>query len=177
MGRAWLLMCLIAACAPKVDPRSPFDEDDPRAGQVAREQIEEPEPVVAAPVVEEPPAGPVVREGTFERAAMRARLDAQPGALLKCIEVDAVEEAGKFAGWRLVRFIRGCDAFAGLDVAVGDVLVSVNGRVIVKPGDLSALWAELYEAQTIVAELRRGNERVVLRFAIIDPVPVPVPAS
>lgn len=174
------MLCLMA-CAPKVDPRSPFDEDDPRAGEAARARVAAPEPVAVAPKAEEPP-GPVVREGTFERAAMRARLDAQPGALLKCIEVDAVEEAGKFAGWRLVRFIRGCDAFAGLDVAVGDVLVSVNGRVIVKPADLSALWAELYEAQTIVAELRRGTERVVLRFAITDPAPAapaapPVPAS
>ena len=114
----------------------------------------------------EPPAGPGVREGTVERAVLTARLDASPGPLLRCIEVAAVEEGGKFRGWRLVRFVRGCDAFAGLDIAVGDVLVSINGRVIIKPADLSELWTELYKAETIIAELRRAGQPLTLRFVV-----------
>ncbi len=166
MGRLWLLALLLASCAPKVDPRSPFDEDDPRAAPPEAAKAEEPAPPTPPPAEPEPPAGPVVREGTVERAVLTARLDAQPGALLECIEVAAVEQAGKFAGWRLVRFVRGCDAFAGLDIAVGDVLVSINGRVIIKPADLSELWTELYKAETITAELRRAGQPLTLRFVV-----------
>jgi type II secretory pathway component PulC len=79
-----------------------------------------------------------------------------------------VEDNGKFAGWRLVRFIRRCgDRFSGLDLAVGDVLVSVNGRVLMKPTDLATLWQDLYKADVIVAEMRRGTAPFVLRFNVV----------
>jgi hypothetical protein len=163
----------VAACGPKVDPRSPFDEDDPRAGRAG-------EPEAATPVVTDAPAapppafaGPVVREGTIERAALTATLDAQPGELLRCFEVAAVEDAGKFAGWRLVRFVGGCTRFDGVDLLVGDVLVSVNGRVLVKPTDLGDLWKELYTADVIVAELRRGPAPFQLRYTVTAPLTTP----
>lgn len=172
--RAAVLVLALAACGPKVDPRSPFDEDDPRARAARDAEVEAAtpvEPTVAEPTPPPAPAGPVVREGTIERAVLLATLDAQPGELLQCFEVAAVEDNGKFAGWRLVRFIRRCgDRFTGIDIAVGDVLLSVNGRVLVKPTDLSALWEELYKADVIVAELRRGTSPFVLRFNVVPPL-------
>jgi hypothetical protein len=168
MRRVCLVLAL-AACGPKVDPRSPFDEDDPRA-RAARDAEAKAAAPIEPPVEPAPPAptGPVVREGNLQRAVLLATLDAQPGELLQCFEVAAVENGGKFTGWRLVRFIRRCgDRFNGIDLAVGDVLVSVNGRVIMKPADLSDLWAELYKADVIVAELRRGTSPFVLRFNIV----------
>jgi hypothetical protein len=178
MRRAVLLLAL-AACGPKVDPRSPFDEDDPRA-RAARDaeaaKATEVEVAAATETTPAPPPGPVVREGTIERAVLLATLDAQPGELLQCFEVAAVEDNGKFAGWRLVRFIRKCgDRFNGIDLAVGDVLVSVNGRVLVKPNDLADLWQELYKADVIVAELRRGPDPFVLRFNVVPPAAAPAP--
>ena len=166
------LVLALAACGPKVDPRSPFDEDDPRARAARDAEAKAAAPAEKAPAPEaSAPSGPAVREGTIERAVLTATLDAQPGELLQCFEVAAVESGGKFAGWRLVRFIRRCgDRFAGLDLAVGDVLVSVNGRVLVKPTDLAELWAELYKADVIVAELRRGTSSFVLRFAVVPPL-------
>jgi hypothetical protein len=187
MRPLWLVVAL-AACSPKVDPRSPFDEDDPRAREArdaeaaAAAQAEAP-PADTTTTTTPAPTGPVVREGTIERAVLTATLDAQPGELLQCFEVAAVENQGKFAGWRLVRFIRRCgDRFNGIDLAVGDVLLSVNGRVLVKPTDLADLWAELYKADVIVAELRRGTSPFVLRFDVVPALaatssaaPVPPP--
>ncbi|HUQ02745.1 MAG TPA: hypothetical protein VM261_09640 [Kofleriaceae bacterium] len=176
----------VAACSPKVDPRSPFDEDDPRS-RAARDAQAAAATAAASSRTEPPsppaPTGPAVREGSIERAVLLATLDAQPGELLQCFEVAAVENQGKFAGWRLVRFIRSCgERFSGIDLVVGDVLVSVNGRVLVKPTDLADLWAELYKADVIVAEMRRGPSPFVLRFDVVPPLastsssePVPPP--
>lgn len=174
MRRAVLALAL-CACGPKVDARSPFEEDDPRARAARDAEVAKATAVETAPASEPaPPPGPVVREGTIERAVLTATLDAQPGELLQCFEVAAVENDGKFAGWRLVRFIRRCgDRFNGIDLAVGDVLVSVNGRVLVKPTDLADLWQELYKADVIVAELRRGADPFILRFNVVPPVAAP----
>lgn len=167
--RVVCLALALAACGPKVDPRSPFDEDDPRARAARDAEVAAATPVETETETEPAaPAGPVVREGTLERAILLATLDAKPGELLQCFEVAAVEDGGKFAGWRLVRFIRRCgDRFTGVDLAVGDVLLSVNGRVLVKPTDLADLWQELYKADVIVAELRRGASPFILRFNVV----------
>ncbi|MBE7450251.1 MAG: hypothetical protein HS111_15545 [Kofleriaceae bacterium] len=133
MRAAWFVLVL-AACGPRVDPRSPFDDEDPRAtlpGAATAgddDAADADADARARPAAAPAPRGPVVREGAIARATLTATLDAHPGELLRCFEVAAVERAGKFAGWRLVRFVHGCDRFAGVDLAIGDVLVSVNGR-------------------------------------------------
>lgn len=176
MRAAWFVLVL-AACGPRVDPRSPFDDEDPRAtlpgAATAGDGDDGDGDARARPAAAPAPRGPVVREGAIARATLTATLDANPGELLRCFEVAAVERAGKFAGWRLVRFVHGCDRFAGVDLAIGDVLVSVNGRALVRPTDLEQLWKELYTAEAIVAELRRGDQPVTLRFAVTPAAAAP----
>ena len=161
----------LAACAPKVDPRSPFDEDDPQARATVAEV--EPAPVEpaapaepSAPVVAPAPPGTGLREGTIARATLKAVLDAGPGHVLEGFEVAAAEQRGAFVGWRLVRFLAKGERFTVLDLAPGDILLTINRRAIVKPSDLQDLWTELYTADAIVAELRRGDAPFTLRFTI-----------
>ena len=174
-------LALAAACAERVDPRSPFDEDDPRA---LREDVElarahraaggsEPAAAQAATIVtpaEEavaiPPAGSGRRAGTIERAALVPVLDAGPAAFLSWFDVEADSRDGRFVGWRLVRVRPAGRALAELDLVPGDVLVAVNGRPLARPDHLEALWRELYGAGAVVAEIRRAGERFTLRFTI-----------
>ncbi len=162
----------VAACGPKVDPRTPFDDDDPRAGEVAapEQPASLPPPAEVGPAAIAPAApGTGVRAGVIERATLKAVLDAGPGHVLEGFEVAAEERSGRFVGWRLVRFLPAGARFTILDLAPGDVLLTVNGRPLVKPADLSALWVELYTADAIVAELRRGAAPLTIRFQVTPP--------
>src|SRR5262245_32875474 len=115
------LLCVLgllglAACGPKVvmEP-SPFEEDDPRAG--------DPAPRAEEPTWEQLPEaapGPGSRTGTVARADLQAVLAAGPGELLRSFEVTSELDGERFVGWRLVRFL-GERRFPGVDLVVGDV--------------------------------------------------------
>ena len=158
-GMRWAGIVVVAAavaCGPKVNPASPFDEDDPRAGAV---------PIDAGPIVDGPTVavpGPGVRTTTLARATLVAVLDAGPGELLKGFEVDAERPGGSFAGWRLVRLLPRGKMFAALDLAPGDLLTGVNGHTLESPPDLAGLWQELRTAAAVDATIVRGAETFTL---------------
>ncbi|MBK9031871.1 MAG: hypothetical protein IPL61_11185 [Myxococcales bacterium] len=145
------------ACGPKVNPQSPFDEDDPRAGAPpidAGASIDGAEVAVPAPGL---------RATTVTQAALIAVLDAGPGELLKGLEVSAERPGGVFAGWRLVRLLPKGSMFATLDLAPGDLLTGVNGHTLESPPDLATLWGELRTATAIEASITRGAEAFTVR--------------
>ena len=122
-----IALFLLAACRPKVDPQSPFEEDDPRAGESIEEQ--------APPTYEELPVAPVragVREGSIARDTLLAALDAGPGPILGRVEVTAEHEGDRFLGWRLIAVDPEAPPFPGVDLVPGDVLIAINGRSIAR---------------------------------------------
>jgi hypothetical protein len=160
--RTLALAFLLAACAPKVHPEmSPFDEDDPRAGEPVKEKRPTWDELPIAP-----PATPGAREGTIERAALIATLDAGPGKLLEQFEVTAELEGERFVGWRLVAVDPGVHTFDGIDLVPGDVLVAINGRSIARPDELQAVWDQLRTAPEIVADVKRGDGKLQLRWTV-----------
>lgn len=166
----WTLAALILAalgCGPKVNMEpSPFEEDDPSAGA----PIENKQPTwEELPVAE---VGPGVREGTIDRAALVAVLDAGPGAVLRHFEVAAEHDGDKFLGWRLVAVDPKHRGFDGVDLQPGDVLVALNGRSVSRPDELQAVWDGLRTADAIVADLRRGEGKLQLKWTI-TPAPAP----
>ena len=152
MRSAALLVCLAAAaCGPKVDPHSPFDDDDPRAGHVA---------IDAGPIDAPPPDAPPpeVRTTAVTRAQLDAVLDAGPADLLASAELSAERQGDQFLGWRLVRFLRAGRRFAAIDLAPGDVIAEVNGHRLQDPPDLADLWDELRTATAIDARIVRDGQ-------------------
>lgn len=179
-----LALGLGLGCQAKVDPRSPFDEDDPRA---LREDAERAKANDAAgghgdhaPVTEPPPPPLAVpggaRAGSITRDELKPYLDAGPAAFLAWFETEAATDEGRFVGWRLVKLLPEGRALAALDLVPDDVLVAINGRPLQRPDEMSDLWTELYGAGAIVAEIRRGPERFTLRYTISGP-PLPAPPA
>jgi type II secretory pathway component PulC len=156
-----IALFVLAACRPRVDPQSPFEEDDPRAGDVV-----EPE---AAPTYEqlpEAPSGPGVRVGTIERDDLVAALDQGPGPILGRVEVTAEHDGDRFLGWRLVSVDPKHPPFPGVDLQPGDVLIAINGRSIARPDELDKVWGALRTADEIVADLERDGAKFQLRWII-----------
>jgi S1-C subfamily serine protease len=156
------LLCLVlVACGPKVDPQRPAFDDD-LDGQRAQ-----PTEVAPAPV-ERPvaPPGKGLRTGTIDRARLNAVLDGGPGQFLRQFEVTPRMDGNRFIGWQLVQLIDRTGPLVDVDVVPGDVLLAINGQPISRPDQLQTLWDSLRTANSVDADLWRGNGKLRLSFAI-----------
>src|SRR5262249_236822 len=131
-----------------------------------------------APLIEEParapspppPPPPRPARAELTRTALNAALDAGPGAFLAKVRVVAARSAGRFLGWESEGlWPRGAvrpGAAGGLER--GDIVTAVNGRTLERPEALPALFQELRGASEVVVEFRRGLERRMARFPVVE---------
>ena len=160
--RILIVLALAAACGPKVDPRSPsFDED---LGPTQKAEPA-PAPVASAPRPEAP-AGKGLRTGTIARAKLLAVLDGGPGAFLRQLEVTPRMDGERFVGWQLVQLLDHTGPLADVDVLPGDVLLAINGKPLARPDQLQAVWDSLRTANSLDAQLWRGDGQLKLSFSI-----------
>jgi type II secretory pathway component PulC len=158
---ALLVASTIVGCGPKVDPQSPYDVDDPRAGRV--------ESVMDAGLATDAAVDAAVvttRTVALPRADLVRVLDAGPAQLLRGIEVVAVRPSGGFRGWQLVRILPRAIGWSAVDLEIGDVLLAINHHTLETPIDLSALWDELRTATTIDADLDRHGQTFTIHAEI-----------
>ena len=163
--RAVLISIVLVACGPKVDPKGPIDEDL---------ETSKPEKAETPTVVEhrpEAPAGKGERTGTIARAKLLAVLDSGPGNFLRQVEVAPRMDGERFVGWQLVQLIDRTGPLGVVDVVPGDVLLAVNGKPLSKPDQLQTIWDSLRTANSITAQLWRGNAKFELQYTIDPPVP------
>ena len=163
--RGFLVCVVLAACGPKPAPRPAFDEDlgpKPAAEPAATGDA------ATAPAPERPvaPAGKGLRTGTIERAKLVDVLDHGPGAFLRQLEVTARMDGDRFVGWQLVQLVDHASALVDVDVAPGDILLAINGKPLSRPDQLQAVWDSLRTANTLVADLWRGQTKLRLEFQI-----------
>ena len=151
------------ACAPKVrlDDPSPFEDDDPRAGNVAKSGHWEAR--AEAPMTEGRARG-----GEIERHVLNEVLDRGPGAFLRGVEVSAQFADDRFTGWRVVEFMPTEHRFDPYDLVPGDVIARVNGRQISRPDHLHELWEELRDTDAIVVSVQRAGAPFELRFDVVE---------
>ena len=166
--RVLVFALAVASCAPKVNPNSPADEDLGARGK--------PQPAATAPVEAARPEAPVgkgLRTGTIERAKLLAVLDGGPGMFLRQLEVTPRLDGQRFVGWQLVQLLDQSGPLVDVDVTPGDVLLAINGKALSRPDQLQTIWDSLRSANSIRAELWRGNAKFALEFAIEPKVATP----
>jgi type II secretory pathway component PulC len=74
----------------------------------------------------------------------------------------------RFLGWRLTSIDPEHHGFDGVDLRPDDVLVALNGRSISRPDQLQQVWDELRGAAAVVADLKRGEAKLQLRWVVTD---------
>lgn len=169
------------ACGPKVVPASIVEEDDPRAAaERARPARSAPAALDGAAEAQTRPLAPPgaqARAGTIDRAALVRVLDAGPGALLRALEISPSFERDRFVGWRIDQIVDRASPLAAVDLAPGDVVLSVNGRPLARPEQVMAIWLALRTADELRCEVWRGSARLTLRFAIAPAAGPPAAAA
>jgi hypothetical protein len=177
--RARLLFAVLSlgalACGPKPQPRDPDDDLDVHAAEAPAAPAAEP---AARPIA--PPARGA-RTGTIARDRLLAVLKAGPGMFLRQLEVTPRRTGDQVVGWQLVQLIDPDGPLHDVDVIPGDVLLSINGKPVIRPDQLWSVWESLRTANQVVAQMWRGNQQLELRFtiepAVAQPAPTPAPAS
>jgi S1-C subfamily serine protease len=125
-------------------------------------------PASARPAPPPPDPEPVLAtEGVIRRAELDAVLDAGLGRFLQRVRTEADLRDGRFVGFRLTE-LRDPALFAGVDLAPGDTVLTVNGRSIERPEHAFTVWTGLRVASELTVVVLRGSERRELRFAIVD---------
>src|SRR6188768_3802814 len=142
------LLALLVACGPKVSTKPPTFNEDLSNAQVAP----------AAPVDEltmerqVAPPGKGLRAGTIARDKLIAVLDAGPGSFLRQFEVTAKMSGQRFVGWELVQLVGSqTNPLYDIDLVPGDVLLTINGKMIARPDQLQTIWENLRTADTVTA--------------------------
>lgn len=157
------LLALLVACGPKVSTKPPtFDED------LGTKETAAP-PVLDELTMERPvaPPGKGLRAGTIPRDRLIAVLDQGPGAFLRQFEVTARMNGNRFVGWELVQLVgTQQNPLYDIDLAPGDVLLSINGKTIARPDQLQTVWDGLRAADTVTAQLWRGQNKLTIEFAV-----------
>jgi hypothetical protein len=157
---ALLSSLLLAGCASQ--------QNRPDYEPLIAEDEAAPADEAAAPPAPAPILVSRVRQGSIDRAALDTVLDAGPAAFLAGLEVDADVDGNKFHGWRVVSFMPRDPRYAAVDIVPGDLVVRVNGRVIVRPEHFQEVWEGLRGAAKLIVEVSRGPERFLLEYAIVD---------
>jgi hypothetical protein len=129
-----------------------------------------PPPEVAhAPVAHAPPVSEVhvATASVIQRPALDEVLEAGLGAFLGRVTTEPCLEGSRFVGFRIAA-LRDVSLFEGVDLQVGDVLVSVNGQPIERPEQAFTAWTSLRVASELSLGLLRDGERHDLRIPIVD---------
>lgn len=162
MRAALFAVSMFAACAPRVSTDTrPFEPD--LDTDASREAAPVDELTMERPVA---PPGKGLRSGTIPRAQLVAVLDAGPAAFLRQFEVNAKLAGQRFVGWELVQLVGEDNPLYDVDLAPGDVLLTINGKTIARPDQLQTVWEGLRTSNEVVAELWRGKTKLTLQFAV-----------
>ena len=104
--------------------------------------------------------------GQIRRADLNRVLELGPGGLLALVETEPFREAGRFVGFRLVRFSNGDPS--AVDLRVGDVLRAVNGLPIASPDDFFRAFQELKVASELRFDVLRDGAPLTLQYPVVQ---------
>jgi type II secretory pathway component PulC len=169
------LLLVLTACGPKVAPKgSVFDEDLAQSRGPETASAEAPAAEAPRPVA---PVGKGLRSGTIARDKLVAVLDAGPGTFLRQLEIAPKLSGERFVGWQLVQLLDRAGPLVDVDIVPGDVLLAINGKPLSRPDQLQTVWDSLRTANTVSAQLWRGQAQFSLEFAIEPQVTAGAPAA
>jgi len=173
----WFFATSLAVAASAGCRSTPSEAAEPRASAWPEEGMDPGEPVVdadrdpAEPMIAAEPARPRPQHTIFRDEIQRATRPG-PAYLLRQLGPEPFRHQGHFVGWEITQLFPDDPQLcaAPCDLALGDVILGVNGHRLQTPQDLSdALQALPQWSHLTVQSLRDGRRREVT-YAIVDDV-------
>ena len=167
--RLLVFVCpLLLACGPRSSPSTspddPMMDDDfgmPRPKADASPMSPDPTTVAARP--NRPPR-------TIYRSEIDRATDRGPAYFLRQLAPLPFRHRGVFVGWEVTALFPDDPGLCGVgcDVALGDVILAVNGSRLETPQQLSDAFTDLpKQTRLVVHSLREGQRREVT-YTIVD---------
>ncbi|MEX1368898.1 MAG: hypothetical protein AB1Z98_37580 [Nannocystaceae bacterium] len=137
----------------------------PRGSLDADGSPEGPEPAVDPQPPPRPRPPHTIFRDEVERATGRG-----PAYLLRQLGPEPFRHEGHFVGWRITRLFPDDPSLCAIvcDLALDDVILSVNGMTLQTPQQLSDALRALPGWQTLEIHSLRGGQRRVVRYPIVD---------
>lgn len=105
----------------------------------------------------------------------RATHGGRPPYLMRQLGPEAHRPGGRFIGWKITRVWPDDPQLCapGCDLRPGDVIVSVNGKPLQYPEELSDLMAKVSTMETLNVQMLRNGKLRRVEYDIADPSPAP----
>mgnify|MGYP001175072316 CR=1 FL=1 len=166
--RLLVFVCpLLLACGPKTSSTSP--DDDPMSDDFGM-----PHRKAQAPPASVMPVADATRPNRPPRTIYRSEIDRAtdrgPAYFLRQLKPEPFRHHGVFVGWEVTDLFPDDPGLCGVgcDVALGDVILSVNGSRLETPQQLSDAFTDLpRQTRLVVHSLREGKRREVT-YTIVD---------
>ena len=130
-------------------------------GQLSSRTSTSAQPTVVSPE----PAKPA--PNTLWREDVDPVLEAGPGSFLQKVQVQPVVDAGKFLGWEVMS-LQPPHFWQDVDLAPGDVVLSINGMPVERPEHAMAVFQSLAKASELRVAYLRGAQERELAFKIVS---------
>jgi S1-C subfamily serine protease len=115
-----------------------------------------------------------MRSGELSRDEVTRVVDAGLGRFLQRVELDAILQGGRFAGFRILS-LSPAAFWSGVDLQPGDVVTRVNGMSIERPPEAYRAFSSLKTADQLVVSYYRGGQPRELVFTIKEAPPDSAP--
>ena len=184
MGRSVLFsLSVIAGCAVPQGPPSPElggplhegAATPPRAQRPSAPQfsgaagVDDPASGVLGAATERPP------DTIYRDELWRATNDGSAPYLLRALQPEVYRPNGRFIGWQITSTWPGDPSLcaAACDLVEGDIILTVNGRPVERPEQLSALIEAIPTMERLDVQMIRDGNLRKRSFAVVDRAPSP----
>lgn len=163
---------LLVGCAsgsrsqPESSPPQPVTSEarSDRADLDVAPETTEPDSKVATPVPSDRPPH------TIYRSEVKRALARGPGYLLAQLGPEPFRMHGRFVGWEITRVFPDEPDLCRprCDLAIGDIILSVNGDRLETPTAFSNMVQRLPELETLEVKSLRNEKRRIVTYTIVD---------
>ena len=111
-------------------------------------------------------AKPLVVNGQLSKADVQGVLEQGPQSMVASVQVEPFKENGRFLGFKLISAAANSVLARSQTIMIGDILISVNGYSLERPGQFMAAWDSIGRQSKLLIRVRRGRENIEFRWVI-----------